>query len=71
MVAGIEDVREANDEHMQEEEHDDLPDFRRNASVELRDEVGAKFERFKAEHADLQGLTGEDKDPNRFVREHS
>jgi len=68
---GIEEAREANDEHMSEEEHDDLPDFRRNASAELRDEIGAKFERFKAEHATMQGLTGEDKDPERFVREHS
>jgi hypothetical protein len=67
---GVEQVREANDEHMSEEEHDDLPDFRRNAPVELRDEIGTKFERFKAEHAALQGLSGEDKDPDRFVREN-
>ncbi|MDQ3153404.1 MAG: hemerythrin domain-containing protein [Actinomycetota bacterium] len=67
---GIEEVREANDEHMQEEEHDGLPDFRRAASAELRDEVGARFERFKADHAALQGLSGEDKDPDRFVREN-
>lgn len=67
---GIDEVRTANDEHMQEEEHDDLPDFRRHASGELRDEIGASFERFKAEHATLQGLTGEDKDPDSFVRDN-
>jgi len=46
-------VRKALDEnsdHMAEEEREGLPDFRRNASKELRDELGALFAQFHAEH---------------------
>jgi hypothetical protein len=68
--AGIQDAREANDEHLAEEERDDLPDFLRAASVELRQELGAKFERFEDEHPGARGLSGEDKDPDRYVAEH-
>lgn len=66
----IEEARTANDEHMQEEEHDDLPDFRRHVSTDLRDEVGEKFQQFKKEHAGGAGLTGEDVDPDRFIEEN-
>jgi hypothetical protein len=69
--AGITDAREANDEHLAEEERDDIPDFLRAASVELRQELGAKFQRFEGEHAGARGLSGEDKDPDRYVAEHS
>jgi hypothetical protein len=69
--AGIQDAREANDEHLAEEERDDIPDFLRTASVELRQELGAEFERFEAEHPGGRGLSGEDKDPDAYVAEHS
>ncbi len=67
----VQDTRAANDEHLEEEEHDDLPDFLRAAPVELRQELGAKFERFTAEHRGAKGLSGADKDPDRYVAEHS
>lgn len=69
--AGIQDAREANDEHLAEEERDDIPDFLRAASVELRQELGAKFERFENEHPGARGLSGEDKDPDEYVAESS
>jgi hypothetical protein len=68
--AGIQDAREANDHHLAEEERDDLPDFLRAASVELRHELGERFQRFVDEHPGAKGLSGEDKDPEAYVAEH-
>lgn len=68
---GVHEARDANDEHLAEEERDDLPDFLRAASVDLRQDIGAKFQHFKAAHAHAQGLSGENKDPDEFVAEHS
>jgi hypothetical protein len=69
--AGIKDAHEANDEHLAEEERDDIPDFLRAASVELRSELGAKFEQFEDEHPGARGLSGADKDPDQYVRDHT
>jgi hypothetical protein len=69
--AGIQDAREANDEHLAEEERDDIPDFLRAVSVDLRQELGAKFERFEDEHPGARGLSGEDKDPDEYVAGNS
>ncbi|WP_219414547.1 hemerythrin domain-containing protein [Pseudonocardia nigra] len=69
--AGIQDAREANDHHLAEEERDDIPDFLRAASVELRQELGAKFSGFEDEHPGGRGLSGEDKDPDEYIAEHS
>jgi len=69
--AGIQDVREANDEHLAEEERDDIPDFLRVASVDLRQELGAKFQGFESEHAHAQGLSGDNKDPDAYVEDNS
>ena len=68
--AGIQDAREANDEHLAEEERDDLPDFLRSASVEERQELGALFATFKDEHPWAAGLDYADKDPDEFVKEN-
>jgi len=67
---GVRTTREANDHHIAEEERDDLPDFLRSASPEMREELGAKFQQFKDAHPDAKGLSGEDKDPDRYVEEH-
>jgi hypothetical protein len=67
----VQDARKANDHHLEEEEQDDLPDFLRAASVELRQELGAKFQQFKDEHRGAKGLSGEDKDPDRYIAEHT
>ena len=68
--AGIQDARAANDEHLAEEERDDLPDFLRSASVEDRQELGARFIRFTDEHPWAAGLDCSDKDPDEFVRQN-
>lgn len=67
----VQEAREANDEHLEEEEHDDIPDFLRAAPVELRRELGERFQRFRDEHPGARGLSGADKDPDRFVAENS
>lgn len=69
--AGIKDAREANDEHLAEEERDDIPDFLRVASVEHRQELGARYVRFFSEHPGASGLSGEDKDPDAYVAANS
>lgn len=68
---GVQEAREANDDHLAEEERDDLPDFLRNSSVDERDELGKKFQQFKDAHTGARGLSGEDKDPETYVEEHS
>jgi Hemerythrin HHE cation binding domain len=60
-------AREANDEHMAEEERDGLPDFRRNATLGLRVSLGRRFRAFKAEHQGTGDLDTSDKDPERYV----
>jgi len=66
----IQDARDANDEHLAEEERDDLPDFLRSASVEDRQELGARFVEFTDEHPWAAGLDYSDKDPDEFVKEN-
>jgi hypothetical protein len=68
--AGIQDARQANDEHLAEEERDDLPDFLRAASVEERQELGARFLAFKDQHPWAAGLDYSDKDPDEFVEDN-
>jgi Hemerythrin HHE cation binding domain len=69
--AGVQDARDANDEHLAEEERDDIPDFLRVASVEFRQELGAKYEQYFADHPGGRGLSGEDKDPDGYVERNS
>ena len=65
---GVLAAREANSDHMAEEEREDLPDFRRHADVSTRHELAIAFIRFQAEHAD--GVPPVDEDPQAYVKEH-
>ncbi|MGH3906049.1 MAG: hemerythrin domain-containing protein [Pseudonocardiaceae bacterium] len=67
---GVEAARDANDEHLAEEERDDLPDCLRYFSLELRTELGARFQEFKDNHPRARGLSGADKDPDSYIEEH-
>jgi Hemerythrin HHE cation binding domain len=66
----VTDARIANDDHMAEEERQDLADFRRTASRELRHEIAVKFVRYEALKA-AEGITPVDKDPEQYVEDHS
>lgn len=66
--AGVGQARAANDEHMGEEEREGLSDFRRHASMELRETIGQKFGEFFSRHPTLAGLDNSDKDPEQYVQ---
>ncbi len=65
--SAVEECDKANNHHMSEEESDDLEPFRRVTTLAFRQELGAKFEQFKAEHAGGAGLDFQDKDPDAYV----
>ncbi len=66
---GVNAAREANDEHMGEEEHEGLADFRRHGGLELRHDLGVRFAAFEAAHAD--GVPLVNPDPQEYVRDNS
>jgi hypothetical protein len=63
------EAREANDEHMGEEERQDLGDFRIHASLETRHEIAVQFLAYEAQH--WNGVDREDPDPEEYVEENS
>ncbi len=67
--AAVGRARQANDEHMAEEEEEALSDFRRQAASGLREALGKRWTDFLAEHRGATGIDTEDKDPQGYVRE--
>ncbi|HET9689998.1 MAG TPA: hemerythrin domain-containing protein [Acidimicrobiales bacterium] len=67
----VDEARAQNGDHMAEEERGALADYRSNTSAETRTALGAEFEAFCREHADGRGLRPHDKDPERYIEEHS
>jgi hypothetical protein len=65
------EARKENTEHLGEEEDEALPDFRKHVTFELRAELAVQWLAFYAEHPAGKGLTFHDKDPEKFVEEHS
>ena len=61
-------AREANSEHMAEEERQALADFRVHTDPALRLELAVQFVEFEATH--VHGVSAEDQDPDRYVEEH-
>jgi hypothetical protein len=66
---GVSAAREANDEHMGEEEHEGLADFRRHVDLDTRHRIAVAFAAYEAEH--VNGVPIEDKDPTRYVIDNS
>jgi hypothetical protein len=62
------DARKANDDHMGEEEREDLLDFRRHADLQTRHDIAVQFLTFEAEH--YAGIPIRDKDPERYVADN-
>ena len=62
-------AREENDDHLAEEEHDALPDFRRNASVELRAELALRWLDWRYAHDSGEGITY-DKEPEAYIEQY-
>jgi hypothetical protein len=67
--AAVGRTREANDDHMAEEEREGLSDFRRNAPIGLRESLGRQFAEFRAEHPTTEGLPIRDRDPESYVED--
>jgi Hemerythrin HHE cation binding domain len=67
--AAVGRTREANDDHMGEEEREGLSDFRRTAPVGLREALGRQYSDFMAEHPTTKGLPITDRDPQRYVED--
>jgi Hemerythrin HHE cation binding domain len=67
--AAVSAAREANDEHMAEEEREGIADFRLHAAAELRERLGRELEDFLERHPTTAGVDVEDKDPEEYVDE--
>ena len=65
---GVMAARKANDEHMGEEEHEGLRDFRRHIDLETRHNIAVAFVAFEAEH--VSGVPIVDKDPEKYVEDN-
>jgi hemerythrin HHE cation binding domain-containing protein len=65
--AAVGRTRVANDDHMSEEEREGLADFRRNASIGLREALGRQYSEFMAQHPTTKGLEIVDRDPEGYV----
>jgi hypothetical protein len=63
-------ARSENDEHMEEEETEGLPDFAAHSEPSLRQEMGARFLAFNAAHPCAEGLDLSNKDPDEYIRAH-
>lgn len=62
-------AREANSDHMAEEERQDLADFRHHANLQLRHDIAVSFATFEANHAG--GIDVQDKNPDSYVRQQT
>ncbi|RTL68781.1 MAG: hemerythrin domain-containing protein [Pseudonocardiaceae bacterium] len=63
----VQSARDANDEHMSEEENEGLPDFRLHAAGGLREALGRQFTAFMERHKGARNLDVGDKDPETYV----
>lgn len=64
-------ARKENGEHLDEEEREGLPDFRKHASASVKHDLAMKWLRFQYEHPLGQGVDERDKDPREYVEENS
>ena len=62
-------ARKANDDHMAEEEREDLLDFRHHADLQTRHDIAVQFLTYEATHA--LGIPIRDKDPESYIAENS
>lgn len=66
--SAVTETREANSDHMAEEEREDLADFRRHADLKTRHDIALAFVVYEARHS--TGVVARDQDPESWVREH-
>jgi hypothetical protein len=61
-------ARKANDDHMGEEEREDLLDFRHHTDLQTRHDIAVQFLTFESRH--YAGIPLRDKDPERYIAEN-
>lgn len=66
--AAVREARQANSEHMAEEERDDLADFRRTVGLQTRHDIAIQFLTYESQHA--EGIPSRDKDPEDYLEAH-
>lgn len=64
-------ARTENTEHLGEEEDEALPDFRKNASREMRRRLAELWVEFYAQHPGGRGISTADVDPEDYVEDNS
>jgi hemerythrin-like domain-containing protein len=64
-------AREATVDHLGEEENDVLPPFKQEVDEEQRSELGMRWMKFLEDHEGAKGLSGQEKDPEQYVEDHT
>ena len=67
----VRSCQEANEHHLDEEERDVLPDLKEHADQDELETSGERWLAFHDEHENAEGLSGEDKDPERYIAENT
>ena len=62
------EARKANDDHMGEEEREDLLDFRHHADLQTRHDIAVQFLTYESKH--YAGIPLRDKDPEQYIEEN-
>ncbi len=66
----LQSCQDATSDHLDEEERDVLPELRERLSDDERGELGEQWLAFHERHDEARGLSGQGKDPQRYIREH-
>jgi hypothetical protein len=64
-------ARKENGEHLDEEEREGLPDFRKHATAQQKHDLAMQWLRFYHEHPEGRGVDERDKDADAYIREHT
>ena len=69
--AAVARARKENGEHLEEEEREGLPDFRKHATAALRHSLAMDWLRFTYDHPLGRGVDERDKDAETYIADHS
>jgi hypothetical protein len=64
------EMKDATIEHLEEEEEDVIPPFQKEVPEEEKNEIGRQWREFCANHSGAKGLSGNKKDPQKYVEKH-
>src|SRR5215212_9452100 len=65
----VEDAIKDHNDHMAEEEREDLLDFRHHADLQTRHDIAVQFLTYEAKH--YAGIPIRDKDPQQYIEQNS